>query len=418
MTKLPTRYRLVATTFSLTILLYIDRVCISAAKDPITAGLGLSDTQFGWILSAFALGYALCQTPSGQLVDSKGPHLVLAVIVSLWSIMTALTASAWNYLSMLIIRFLFGAGEAGAFPGISKSTLAWIPLSERGIVTGINFSGSRLGAAFAMPLVVIMLDAFGWRWTFILLGAIGVGWALYWYWWFRDSPEDHPSVSEKELDLILKNRQQIERHTKMLPMRNLLANAPVWWAMLQYFSSNYIFFFCLTWLFPFLKTKYQMDDLEVSYWVMLPFLAGALGNYFSGFLVDYLFKNLNLTRSRQVPAIIGFSLIVLGLWGNLYTSTIYGSIAWLSLAIFGADMTLSPSWSYCIDVGREYAGTLSGTMNMAGNLGSFLTALAFPYLQAWTGDEDTFFYVGIGLALVAIYSWTQMNAAFPLKNNE
>ncbi|PWJ56863.1 ACS family glucarate transporter-like MFS transporter [Dyadobacter jejuensis] len=418
MIKIPLRHKLVATTFALTLLLYIDRVCISAAKAPVTESLGLTDTQFGWVLSAFALGYALLQTTSGQLIDRKGPHIVLTTIVTIWSLMTALTAAAWNFGSLLVVRFLFGAGEAGAFPGISKSTLTWIPLKERGLVTGINFSGSRLGAAFAMPLVVWLLNSFGWRESFLILGVVGVAWAVFWYSWFRDAPEQHPSISAEELDYILKNRQVVLTTKQSVSLGSLLRNKQVWWVMLQYFGSNYIFFFCLTWLFPFLKAKYQMDDLQLSYWVMLPFIAGAFGNYFSGYLVDALYKRNGLIGSRRIPAIIGFALIVIGLVANIGAENIYTSIACLSLAIFGADMTLSPSWSYCIDVGGEHAGALSGTMNMAGNLGSFLTALAFPYLQAWTGDENTFFYVGIGLAIIAIYGWTQMNAAQSLKTYE
>ncbi|MCR9065338.1 MAG: MFS transporter [Cytophagales bacterium] len=126
--RFQTRYTVVLYTFSLTILLYIDRICISAAKEPITSALNLNDKQFGWVLSAFALGYALFQTPSGLLLDKKGPRTVITMIVSAWSLLTALTGLAWNFISLLVIRFLFGAGEAGAFPGISKSSISWFPV--------------------------------------------------------------------------------------------------------------------------------------------------------------------------------------------------------------------------------------------------------------------------------------------------
>lgn len=406
----PTRYKLVFYTFSLTILLYIDRVCISAAKSPITDALDLSDKQFGWVLSAFALGYALLQTPSGVLLDKKGPRSVLTLIVSLWSLFTAFTGLAWNFVSLLIVRFLFGAGEAGAFPGISKSSIAWFPVKERGLVTGINFSGSRLGAAFSMPLVIFLINTLGWRNSFFVLGFIGIAWSVLWYKWYRDLPEDHASVSHDELDYILEHRQKINTvNKKEISWNTVLKNREVWYTMMQYFASNYIFFFCLTWLFPFLKNKYHIDDITLSYWVSMPFFAGALGNYFSGYLVDYLYKNKGIVISRRYPAMIGFSLIAIGLIANLQADSIYLSITFLSIAIFGADMTLSPSWSYCMDVGKQYAGVLSGTMNMAGNLGSFLTALAFPYLMAWTGDENTFFYIGIALAFLAMFCWSKMN---------
>lgn len=408
--KFATRHTLVLYTFSLTLLLYIDRVCISVAKGPITESLNLSDKQFGWVLSAFALGYALFQAPSGRLLDKRGARSVITTIVALWSALTAFTGLAWNYISLLLIRFLFGAGEAGAFPGISKSSIAWFPMDERGLVTGINFSGSRLGAAFAMPFVIFLIDKLEWRLAFGTLGIIGVVWAILWYSWFRNSPEEHHGVDEEELQYIKNNRQQISiERNDPIPFKAMMGNRQVWYTMMQYFASNYIFFFCLTWLFPFLKNKYGTDDTTLSYWVSLPFIAGAAGNYFSGYLVDYWYKHKGLILSRRMPATIGFILIVVGLVANLQADSIYTSIAFLSIAIFGADMTLSPSWSYCMDVGKQSAGVLSGTMNMAGNVGSFLTALAFPYLMAWTGDENTFFYIGITLALVAIFCWSKMN---------
>jgi MFS transporter, ACS family, glucarate transporter len=408
--SLPTRYVLVFYTFFLTILLYIDRICISAAKGPISEALDLNDKQFGWIMSSFALGYALFQTPSGILLDKKGPRTVITMIVSAWSVMTAVTGMAWNFISMLLIRFLFGMGEAGAFPGISKSSISWFPVKERGIVTGINFSGSRLGAAFAMPFVIYLINSFGWRISFLILGLIGVVWAVFWHKWFRDQPEEHSSVSKEELAYIVEHRQKIESQSAVsVSWLDLLKKRQVWYIMIQYFASNYIFFFCLTWLFPFLKSKYQMDETSLSYWMTMPFLAGAIGNYFSGYLVDYLYKNEGIIISRRLPAVVGFLLIAIGLIANLGADSVYSSIAFLSLAIFGADMTLSPSWSYCMDVGKNYTGILSGTMNMAGNLGAFLTALAFPYLMSWTGNENTFFYIGIALSFLAIYCWSKMN---------
>jgi ACS family glucarate transporter-like MFS transporter len=166
-TVIPSRYLLVVLTFLLSLLLYIDRACISAATDSIRPALGFTEKQMGWVMSAFALGYALFQTPGGLLADRFGPRLVLAAVVGFWSLFTGLTAAAWSYVSMLVVRFLFGAGEAGAFPTMARAFYTWIPMPERGRVQGINFSGSRLGAAFALPVVAWMITAFGWRATFV-----------------------------------------------------------------------------------------------------------------------------------------------------------------------------------------------------------------------------------------------------------
>lgn len=406
MRRVPTRYMLVVSTFLLSVLLYIDRVCISVAKEPIAGALNLSDKQIGWVLSIFALGYALAQTPSGILNDRFGPRIILTSVVSFWSLFTALTGAAWNYFSLLVVRFIFGVGEAGAFPGIARATFSWIPLKERGIVTGINFSGSRLGAAFALPAVAWLIETLGWRMSFLVLGAIGFVWALIWYWWFRDDPEQHQGIDEEEKKYILETRQHVAKEeVEKLSGSLLLGSKNMWLAMGQYFASNFTFFFSLTWLFPHIKTKYGLDAVEAGFYASAPLVFGAIGNYVSGFLVDKIYSQGKWQLSRRLPAIVGFALATVGLLASLYMETALGAVIFLSMAIFGADMTLSPSWSFCVDIGKKNSGAVSGTMNMAGNIGSFVTALAFPYLLSWSGSVTPFFLTAAVLNVIAIFLW-------------
>jgi ACS family glucarate transporter-like MFS transporter len=415
---MPKRYWLIFGTFLLSMLLYVDRICISSAKEAITTDLELSDTQFGWVLSAFALGYALCQTPSGLLADRFGPRIVLTSVVSFWSFFTGLTAMARGFASLLVYRFLFGAGEAGAFPSCARAFYSWLPMSERGIAQGINFSGSRLGAAFALPVVAAMVTALGWRVAFLILAGVGFFWAAFWYVWFKDDPVDHTRISETELERILKERQQPEECAPQKPQlttRTLFGSRNMWLAMVQYFCSNFTFFFCLTWLFPHLKATYNLEAVETGLYASAPLLAGALGNWFSGGLVDGMYRRGRWRGSRQWPAIIGFALAAIGLIGSVYMDTALGAVFFLSIAIFGADMTLPPSWSFCIDIGRRNAGAVSGTMNMAGNIGSFVTGLAFPYLHVWTGSTSPFFFVGAALNGLAIVIWMLTRPDRPLE---
>lgn len=405
------RYLVVAGMFILSLLLYIDRVCISVAKDAISGDLGLSDKAMGWVLSAFALGYALFQVPSGMLADRLGPRRVLTAIVSIWSAFTALTGMVWNYVSLLIVRFLFGAGEAGAFPSMSRVTFSWIPIRERGIVIGLNFSGSRLGAAFALPFVAWLITAFGWRNAFIILGVIGIAWALLWWFGFRDLPEEHPQLSAAEQAEIQQGRQQIEADaSEKVPLKDLLKSGNMRVAIVQYFCSNFTFFFALTWLFPHLKETYDLNTMDAGWYAIAPFIAGAFGNWTAGFMVDRIFSADKWNQSRRLPAMIGFGLAAAGLIGSIFMTTPLTAVIMLSIAIFGADMTLSPSWALCVDIGKKSAGTVSGTMNMAGNIGSFLTALAFPYLAAWTGSVDYFFYIAALLNILAMYLWSSTQA--------
>lgn len=409
-TYFPKRYFMVMGTFLLALLLYVDRICISVAKDPISEALDLSDKQMGWVLAAFSLGYAFFQTPSGILADRFGPRKVLAMIVTIWSAFTALTGAAWNFISLLVVRFLFGAGEAGAFPGMSRAIYSWIPLKERGIVTGINFSGSRLGAAFALPVVAWLIDDLGWRVTFMILGCVGMLWALVWFLIFRDNPEDHKGISVIEKDYILSTRQdkEADKTKEKIGFGSLMKSKNMWLAMGQYFASNFTFFFALTWLFPHIKTEYQLETVEAGFYTAVPLIFGAFGNWFAGWLMDRIFKNGNWDKSRIFPASLGFVFAAIGLLGSIYMDSAIGAILFLSLAIFGADMTLPPSWSFCVDIGKKHAGAVSGTMNMAGNIGAFITALLFPYLLAWTGSTTLFFVVGAVLNLLAVFLWFNM----------
>ena len=175
---IPVRAVLVFLTFLHTVNLYIDRAAISAGRNSMVADLGLTDIEFGWVMAMFTLGYALFQAPTGYFADSRGPRFVLTAIIIFWSFCTAITAAAKNFIQLLIIRFIFGVGEAGAFPALSKVVYNWFPLKERGIVQGINFSGSRIGAAFTLPLVAWMISEIGWRWSFILVGLVGAAYAV------------------------------------------------------------------------------------------------------------------------------------------------------------------------------------------------------------------------------------------------
>lgn len=412
---MPTRYKLIGVTFSLSMLLYIDRVAISTARNPLTEAFHLSDTQFGWVLSAFALGYALFQAPAGAWADRYGARRVLALIVALWSVFTALTGLAWSFASLLLVRFLFGAAEAGAYPACARAFYAWLPTAERGLAQGINFSGSRLGAAFALPAVAWLVMAAGWRGAFIMLGALGLVWAAGWYAWFKDTPEEHPGVSEAERRFILEGRAASASAAQRAPRAGVLwrsANMRI--AMGQYFASNFTFFFCLTWLFPYLQRTYQLEALQTGLLAAMPLVGGALGNWVGGGVVDSLYRRGRWRESRQYPAIFGFILAAAGLLASLVFQSPLPAVLCLTLAMFGSDMTLPPSWSFCIDIGRQNAGAVSGTMNMAGNIGSFVTSLAFPYLLAMTGSTTPFFVVGAALNLAAAWLWTRARPDIPV----
>jgi MFS transporter, ACS family, glucarate transporter len=409
-TLIPIRFVLVFVTFLLTVLLYVDRACMSAAKGEICSDLGFGMTDFGWIMAVFTLGYALFQTPAGKLADTRGARGVIAGIVGFWSFLTAITGTAWNYLSMLVIRFLFGAGEAGAFPALSKVVYNWFPISERGIVQGINFSGSRIGAAFAMPLVAWMIKSIGWRHTFLVFGIFGIIYAIIWFLLFRDKPENARFIGSKEVDFIRKSRQQTPSGTrKMISFRSIINSGTMWKIMTQYICSNFTFYFSITWMYTYIQQRFQLGVVEAGFYTSVPLLAGAAGNWLAGILVDAIYRTGKWKLSRRVPAVIGFALSALGMVMVIRVSSPLAAVIFMSLALFGADMTLSPSWAFCIDIGKESAGVVSGTMNMAGNLGAFVTIIAFPYLFKWTNHYEPFFIICALLSIVAIILWLSLD---------
>ncbi len=396
------RYLVVFILFVLSLITYIDRVAISSAKDPIAQELALSDEAMGAVFSAFALGYALAQIPAGWFADRFGPRLALAVAVSAWSIFTALTGAARSLSFLLGVRFLFGATEAAAFPGSARAFYNWLPVRERGRANGIIFSGSRLGAAMAFPLLAWLLSLASWRLAFGILGCIGVAWVLVWLAWFRDHPPEPPEDAQAAAQAA----------SAALNFGQILRSGGMMLAMGQYFASNFTFFICLSWMHPYLMEHYQLSQGEAAGYSMVPLLAGATAQWTAGFLVDRLYRSSHRPWSRRLPAMAGFVLAAVGVFGVTLVESPAAAVACFTLATFGADVTISPSWAYCMDIGGKNSGAVSGSMNMVGNLGSFVSANAFPYLYGLTGSANTYFRTAALLNVVSILCWFWMRSTW------
>lgn len=412
---MPIRYALILGAFFVSVLMWVDRACISAAKDDIALDLGFSDKQMGWVMAAFSLGYALFQVPSGKMADRFGPRVVMSIVVLLWSAFTAMTGVVRGLVPMIATRFLFGIGESGGYPTLARAFYSWLPVGERGITNSISFSGGRLGAALAMPGVVWLIGvAGGWQQTFWLFGSMGVGFAILWFFLFRDLPEKHFAVSQSEADHIVATRvpksaeqdQGLEERpvtvVQMAKSPNLLM------LMVQYVAHNFTFFFTVSWFFPYLKDNFDLTREQTAWYAAAPLLFGVLGNWLAGATVDALYRKGKWQLSRRLPAIVGFVFGAVGMSLCINVSTPGAAVAAMCLAIFGSDMVLSPSWSTCVDIGGKSAGAVSGAMNMVGNLGAFVTSLAFPYLYDWTGTHKPFFYLAAGLNVIAIIMWLRI----------
>lgn len=392
------RFAVVFALFVLAMITYIDRVCISSAKEAIASEMSLSDTAMGLAFSAFALGYALAQIPSGWFADRAGPRVALATVVGAWSLLTALTGAAWNLSSLIVIRFLFGLGEAGAFPGSARAIVNWLPAGERGRANGALFSGSRLGAALAFPLLAWMLGRWGWRLSFLILGVLGIAWAVAWLMWFRDHPRGGPA------------RGGDAPSGAGVTLRELFATRGMPLAMTQYFASNFTFFLCLSWMLPYLKKQYALSDSRAAAYAMAPLLMGAASQWLAGWMVDALYRTPLRAWSRRLPAVIGFAASATALAALTQARTAEQAVIFFTIAAFGADMTISPSWVFCADIAGARAGSMSGAMNMLGNIGSFVSANAFPYLHGLTGSASAYFWVAASINVAAVVCWVKMRS--------
>lgn len=409
------RYILIIVLFFHTVNTYMDRVCISSAKGEIIRDLHISDQMMGWIFGIFALGYALFQVPSGWFADRFGPRKALTLVVSFWSTFTMLTGAAFNAVSMLVLRFIFGVGEAGAFPGATRAFYRWLPVKERGIAQGINFSGSRIGAGISYFLMPLIIGLIGWRLTFVANGVVGVVWATVWLLWFRDNPKDNPRISQAELDYIEQGRTSDFVVSKKVSFAEIFTSPNMLLAMFQYFASNITFFVCLSWLPSYLKETWGEG---AEFYAAIPVFCAATANWLSGSLVTFLYNKGYHVGSRRVPAVIGFALGALGLLLATQTQELIPFVIFFSIAVYGVDMTLSPSWAFCMDIGGDKSGAVSGSMNMVGNIGSAVSAIIFPYFVAnitipyfaeSTGSANSFFVFAAALNGLAIITWLFMN---------
>jgi MFS family permease len=390
-----TRFTLLRLTFALSIITYIDRVCISTAAPDIRTALGLTTGQMGWVFSAFTIAYAVFEIPSGWLGDTLGPRKVLARIVLWWSAFTVATGAVWNYGSLLIARFLFGAGEAGAFPNMSRSLSRWFPVREQGTAHGVIFMGSRLGGAITPLLVGPLIAVAGWRQAFWMFGLLGVVWCVFWWRWFRDDPAKHPDVSPEELRLI---QEGAPDHSVGLTLRGVL-NLNLLWIGMMYFCFGYCLYFYLTWLPTYLRDARGLQPASMNAVHTVVLLSAAAASILGGRLTDYLTKHYGLRVGRAIGAVAmplsGLALAV----AALTDSAIVASGA-LIIAAGAGDLCLSPSWAMCHDVGGDAAGTVTAIMNTFGNVGGALSPLVVGYAVQWWGSWAIPLLIAAGVAVL------------------
>jgi ACS family glucarate transporter-like MFS transporter len=421
-----TRYWVVVFAVVLAVIQYIDRVCISKSKGAIQTDLGLDDIGMGKVLSAFALAYALFEIPSGWLGDRFGPKKALIRVVLWWSFFTVATGWVGGLISLVAVRFLFGAGEAGCFPNLTRAFVNWLQPNERVRAQSILWLCARWGGAVTPLIVYEVLQWFQsknypqpWRQSFYLFGGLGVIWTLVFAWWFRDTPKEHAGVNAAEKQLLSTNSAYAGGHGGV-PWGVFVRSKAAWLLWIQYFCQSYVWYFYVTWLPDYLTRHYHTthDEKYLTKIACLPLFCGGIGCLISGFITKRVTAlSGGLRRARQILAAFGMLGTSCGMAFLAFSNTTTLSpeafgIALGAASLFG-DFSMPCSWGACMDVGGRFAGTFSGTMNMMGNFGGFVC----PFLIGYAAKEGQWNLVFGSMAVAAFVGamcWLKLDAVTPL----
>jgi len=417
MTATPTKARYVVTAFAVTlaIITYIDRVGISVAAPLIREELVLSPIQMGWALSAFGWAYALFEIPGGWLGDRIGPRRVLMRIVIWWSLFTAATGWAWNASSLVVTRALFGAGEAGAFPNLTRVFTTWLPVKERERAQAILWLATRVSGAFTPVLVASLIAALSWRRTFEIFGIVGMIWAIFFYRWYRDAPSEHPSVNRAELALLPPAQETAIAHGGV-PWRVIFSTPSVWLLSVQYMCLAYGWWFYINWLPTYLReargTGFRMGALLAG----LPLLLGGVGCLVSAWVVPRLAGKFgSVALARRIIAVTGFIGASVCIFVFTGIADPIQAMLVLGMAGFFNDFVMPAAWASTMDIGGRYSGTVSGAMNMMGSIAGASSVLVVGYLLAWTQNWTLTFYVSAAIYLVGAVCWLFLDSHTPLE---
>ena len=403
------RYAVLALTVAAYMITYMDRQILATSRPVIMKELGISLVSMGAITTGFRLAYALFQIPGGWLGDTIGARRALTIVVSWWSAFTALTALAWNSASMLVIQVFFGLGEAGAFPIATRSLSRWMRPTERGFAQGVTHAGSRFGGAITPPIVALaIIPFFGWRAAFYAFGLLGVVWAIGWFTYYRDTPEEHRGVNSAERELIGGGVKR--KAGAKVPWGQILSHGNLWVLAVMYFFYNYNLNVYQDWFPTYLQQSRHMTLKQMGFYASLPLLAGVLGDLAGGWFSDrVLHWTGNVNLARRWVAIAGFLLSAGATVPAVLTPDPHVSVAWYCVAFFGLEWTVGISWAVPLDIGGDFAGSVSAVMNMLGNLGGAAAATVVTYTAAHYGWNVPFLMTA-SLCVIAAVLWLKIDA--------
>jgi MFS family permease len=401
-------------TMALAAITYLDRVTIAVTRPYVARDLGLSAQQMGYVFSAFYLAYAIFEIPTGWWGDRVGTRRVLTRIVCWWSAFTVLTGTAFSFSSLVLIRFLFGAGEAGAWPNVARTFSRWFPRQERGTAQGIFFMGAHLAGGLTPVLVTALLVYLDWRTLFALFGSIGFVWSFAWYRWFRDSPAEHPDVGTLERETIERGLPaDAGRALDATHWKQLLANRTVVCLCLMYFTQAFGGAFYVTWLPTYLASR-GLTGMIAGVLAGLPLMFSAVADLVGGVATDRAARRFGLRLGRI--SIGGGALAAAGLFtiaGTFVASPVAAAVL-IALGGASSNFLLGAAWGTCLDIGGRRAGAVSAAMNTAGQVGSILSPiLVAAVVQRFSNWSAPLYLTGV-LFLMGALCWLWVDPTTPV----
>ena len=366
--------------------------------------LDLDNQSFGYILGAFSLAYALFELPTGILGDRIGPRKVLTRVVLWWSGFTALTGTAFGFVYLLIVRFLFGMGEAGAYPNASIAIARWFPAVEVGRAQSVIWAAGRIGGALTPLLVIPLVHLVGWRMAFFILGVVGSIWAAAWYYWFRDNPSEHKGITQKEIEEIETARKNAPISHK-IHWKTIIKNPNIWLLMIMCHLFFYASYFFTNWSSTYFQEGRMMTEDQTKNFISLSYFLGAIGCIVGGFASDFLSKKFGLKIGRRIVGVAGLGLSSICFLGAGLTTDNQLAGYLLALCVFLKDLTLPVAFAVCVDIGKRNAGTVTGAMNFAGQMGGFFITIIFGTIVQQTGNFNYPLFLIAGCLIVASALW-------------
>jgi MFS family permease len=400
------RHRVLGFLCLLAAITYLDRVAISVAGPRIQDSLHISPQSWGWVVGVFTLSYGIFEIPTGRMGDRIGARRVLTRIVLWWSAFTAFTGLTSNYYLLLVIRFCFGAGEAGAIPNIGVSLSRWFPTIERARAMGFVLMSMQAGGALA-PLVIVPIQLrYGWRTSFYVLGVFGVAWCIAWYRWYRDTPAEKANVTQSEIEEI-GSPSFANNHT--MPWGIALRSANLRAILLVGFCYVFGLYFFISWLHTFLVKGrgFSEADLLLS---TAPGLLGACGNVGGGFVSDALVRRFGLKWGRRSVGLIGLSVATLCTIATILTTDKLATLFFLGLVYAGITLQQTVILTVALDIGRKYVGGIMGTFNTMCQAGGFLFSVSFGYFVTWFGSYDLALIPVACMLAIAALAWLRIDA--------